>query len=101
MSDLENKLRKLALRDLPADLRRQVLSAAAPDVPRWTWRDWFWPSPVAWGALSAVLLGAAAFDASNSGGGAVQGQLADRKEARQPVMVAFRARVESLSDLIP
>ena len=21
---------------------------------RWTWRDWLWPSPLAWGALAAV-----------------------------------------------
>lgn len=21
---------------------------------RWTWRDWLWPSPLAWGALAAL-----------------------------------------------
>ena len=102
MSDLENKLRKLALRDLPADLRRQVLAAAeaaAPAKPQWTWRDWFWPSPVAWASLAAVLLGAASFDASYPG--SVQGQLADRREAQRPVLAAFRARGELLSELVP
>jgi hypothetical protein len=53
MSDLENKLRSLAFREPPQDLRRRVL-AAAPAAR--TWRDWFWPSPIAWAAVAAIWL---------------------------------------------
>ena len=104
MSDLENKLRNLALRDLPADLRRQVLAAAEaaqPREPRWTLRDWFWPSPAAWAALAMVLVGAATFDASYSAAGPAPAQFADRKEAQKPVLLAFRARGELFSELLP
>ena len=60
MSDLENKLRSLAFREPPQDIRRRVLAA----TPRWTWRDWFWPSPLAWGAIAAVWLVALATEPS-------------------------------------
>ncbi len=60
MSDIENKLRSLAFREPPQDIRRRVLAA----TPRWTWRDWFWPSPVAWGAIAAVWLVALATEPS-------------------------------------
>ena len=60
MSDLENKLRSLAFREPPQDIRRRVLAA----TPRWTWRDWFWPSPLAWGAIAAVWLVARATEPS-------------------------------------
>ena len=55
MNDLEDTLRSLAFREPPCDLRRRIL-AAAPATPRWSWRDWLWPSPLAWGALAAVWL---------------------------------------------
>jgi hypothetical protein len=61
MSDFEDKLRSLAFREPPRDLRREVLAAAeaaAPAEPRWTWRDWLWPSPFAWGALGLMICGA-------------------------------------------
>lgn len=60
MSDLENKLRSLAFREPPQDIRRRVMAA----TPRWTWRDWFWPSPLAWGAIAAVWLVALATEPS-------------------------------------
>ena len=60
MSDLEDKLRSLAFREPPQDIRRQVLAA----TPRWTWRDWLWPSPLAWGAIAAVWLVALATEPS-------------------------------------
>ena len=60
MSDLENKLRSIAFREPPQDIRRRVLAA----TPRWTWRDWFWPSPLAWGAIAAVWLVALATEPS-------------------------------------
>ncbi len=62
MSDLENKLRSLAFREPSQDLRRRVLAVSI--APRWTWRDWLWPSPVAWGAIAAVWLVALATDSS-------------------------------------
>jgi hypothetical protein len=69
MSDLEDKLRSLAFREPPRDLRRQILAAAEAATvaePGWTWRDWLWPSPRAWAALGILMSGALAFNASLS-----------------------------------
>jgi hypothetical protein len=67
MNDLERQLRSLAFREPPADLRRSVI-AAAETTPRRTWRDWFWPSPYAWGAIAALWVFIAALDSSEPGG---------------------------------
>lgn len=53
MSDLENKLRSLSFREPPQDIRRRVLAA---ENPIRTWRDYLWPSPLAWGAVAAIWL---------------------------------------------
>lgn len=36
----------------------QVLNSLTPAEAQapWAWRDWLWPSPFAWGAMSAVWL---------------------------------------------
>ncbi len=56
MNDFERKLSQQPFRQPPADLRAAIF--ALPEnvvVPaRWTWRDWFWPSPQAWAALAAL-----------------------------------------------
>ena len=67
MSALEDKLRSLAFREPPQDLRRQVLGAVARPALRPTWRDWLWPSPLAWGALAAVWLIAFATETPGTG----------------------------------
>jgi hypothetical protein len=60
----ENELRGQPLRQLPADWRRDILSAAArasregkaPSLTTSTswWRTLFWPAPGAWAGLAAV-----------------------------------------------
>ncbi|HZJ17583.1 MAG TPA: hypothetical protein VFD27_21195 [Chthoniobacteraceae bacterium] len=35
---------------------------------RWTWRDWLWPSPLAWGALAAIWVLALARESASSPG---------------------------------
>ena len=58
MNDFERKLSQQPFRAPPPDLRDAILGVASNVVvpARWTWRDWFWPSPQAWGALAALWL---------------------------------------------
>jgi hypothetical protein len=59
MNDFERQLSDQPLRPPPPAWRAEILAGAAKIVaPSWTWRDWFWPSPIAWGALAAVWVGA-------------------------------------------
>jgi hypothetical protein len=59
MNDFERKLRQQPFRAPPPELREAIFGRAeAPshivEPARGTWRDWFWPSPHAWGALAAL-----------------------------------------------
>jgi hypothetical protein len=56
MNDFERKLSQQPFRTPPPGLREAILGVPSNVVPvaRWTWRDWFWPSPQAWAALAAV-----------------------------------------------
>jgi hypothetical protein len=59
MNNFERQLSNQPLRQPPAEWRDAILFGMAKIVaPAWTWRDWFWPSPAAWGALAAVWVGA-------------------------------------------
>jgi len=62
MNDFEHKLRQQPFRQPPADVREAIFGAPANVIEpaRWTWRDWFWPSPQAWGALAALWVAFAA-----------------------------------------
>ncbi len=62
--DFESKLRQQPFQSLPAEWRNDILRAARagrsaqpstinPQL-RSTWRDWLWPSPVAWAGLAAA-----------------------------------------------
>jgi len=48
----EEKLRHQPFRPVPSSWRREILNATP--VPPAAWREWLWPSPVAWGALAAA-----------------------------------------------
>ena len=54
MSDLEDKLRNLTFRTPPVSLRREILAAAESGRRSSKWREWLWPSPLAWGSLAAI-----------------------------------------------
>ena len=65
MNDDELKARLAKLRIPPCDDAAQstalnralrAFGGGEENPPRWTWRDWLWPSPLAWGALAAVWL---------------------------------------------
>jgi len=59
MNNFERQLSNQPPRRPPPEWRATILSGVAKIVtPSWTWRDWFWPSPAAWGALAAVWVGA-------------------------------------------
>ena len=65
MNDFEHQLSRQPLRQLPPEWRAGILSGAATIVaPSWTWQSWFWPSPIAWGALAAVWVGIFLFNGS-------------------------------------
>ena len=63
MNDDELKARLAKLRIPPCDdaapsmtLNRALgaLGRCEEKPVRWTWRDWLWPSPLAWGALATI-----------------------------------------------
>lgn len=58
MNEFERKLSEQAFRMPPPEWREEILGSATRIVvpPAWTWRDWFWPSPHAWGALAALWI---------------------------------------------
>lgn len=78
LDDFEQHLARQPLRNLPAEWRAEILDAAREPAPRGAqsprppapeslfasltaktarWREWFWPSPAAWGALAACWVG--------------------------------------------
>ena len=57
----EEKLQRQMFRQVPASWRREILEAGtkpehgvAPMASVSWWREWLWPSPVAWGAVAVV-----------------------------------------------
>jgi hypothetical protein len=57
MNEFEDLLKAQSFREVPPEWREQILGSAAR--PRRIervkhWQDWFWPSPLAWGALAAM-----------------------------------------------
>ena len=58
MNDFERQLRRQPFRQPPADLRAALFGeepvASLVTPPAWTWQDWLWPSPQAWGAMAAL-----------------------------------------------
>jgi hypothetical protein len=58
MNDFERLLRSQPFREVPPEWRREIVHRARePDGTRAAgWREWLWPSPLAWGAMAAVWL---------------------------------------------
>ena len=53
----EEKLQRQQFRQVPASWRREILAAGTkPEHGAARWREWLWPSPVAWGAVAAAWL---------------------------------------------
>jgi hypothetical protein len=89
MNDFERQLSSQPLRQPPPEWRAGILSAEAKVMAHaWTWRDWFWPSPVAWGALAAVWV--AAFVLGGSGERSVASR-ADHFSAAPPAAAPLYA----------
>ena len=59
MSDFENKLRSLELRQPLPDWQREITEQCTFTEPQSTWRQWLWPSPLAWAALALIWVGLA------------------------------------------
>ena len=77
MNDDELKARLAKLRVPPCNDAAQsaALNRALDALRRceetqvhWTWRDWLWPSPLAWGALAAIWVLVLARDFVSSSG---------------------------------
>lgn len=59
MNDFEQELQRQPFREAPKAWRAEILARSAPsarEAAPWTWRDWFWPSPIAWAGLAASWL---------------------------------------------
>ena len=50
------------------NLSLEALGHCEETQARWTWRDWLWPSPLAWGALAAIWVVVFARDLASSRG---------------------------------
>ena len=75
MNDDELKARLVKLHNPPCDDAAQstalnralgALGRSEEKAMRWTWRDWLWPSPLAWGALAAIWVIVLARESSSS-----------------------------------
>lgn len=55
MKPIEDQLRSLTFRAAPNELRDAIYSPLS-SAPQKSWRDWFYPSPLAWAAMAAVWL---------------------------------------------
>ena len=75
MNDDELKARLAKLRVPPCDDAAQItalhralgaLGRSEEKTMHWTWRDWLWPSPLAWGALAAIWIVVFARESSSS-----------------------------------
>ncbi len=79
--DFEQKIQRQAIRQVPAEWRERILAAArCQDQPAasakvgsvesaaW-WRNWFWPSPWAWGGAAAAWMMIFALNFAASEGG--------------------------------
>jgi len=64
MNDFEDKLRSRKFQPPPGHIRRAVLSGKRASTS--SWKEWLWPSPLAWGALTAILIAAFIFNAQLS-----------------------------------
>jgi hypothetical protein len=51
MDKFEQFLSQQPLRSVPPDWRREILPDRQP-----TWREWLWPSPVAWATVAGTWL---------------------------------------------
>lgn len=51
--NFEQRLQRQTFRTPPSGWRREILGAIPDPVSPW-WREWLWPSPVAWATAAAV-----------------------------------------------
>ena len=75
--ELKERLAKLRVPPCNAAAQRTALNRALGALgrceekqTRWTWRDWLWPSPLAWGALASIWIVALASSPRTPPGGA-------------------------------
>jgi len=57
MSDFEDKLRSLELRQPAPEWQHEITERCAFTEPRSAWSQWLWPSPLAWAVLVTIWLG--------------------------------------------
>jgi hypothetical protein len=60
MSDFEDKLRLIELRQPAAEWHREISGQCTFNEPGSRWHQWLWPSPLAWAALITIWVGLAA-----------------------------------------
>ena len=67
--DFERRLSEQPMKALPQEWRAEILgnvqpcAKATPTRKAGGWHEWFWPSPVAWGALAAMWVAAICLNA--------------------------------------
>ena len=94
MNDFERKLSQQPFRSPPPDLRDALFGARDKIVApaRWMWRDWFWPSPQAWGALAALWLIFAVLSFSTAESPPPHSAVAQRSDAPLTLLTFHQSR---------
>ncbi len=86
MNDFERHLAAQPFRTPPADLRAAILAA----TPAASWRDWLWPSPLAWAALALIWVALYAVEApARNAARASAAVRADDREIPRQAVLAF------------
>jgi hypothetical protein len=107
--DFESQLQRQPLRGLPAEWRREILSAAQeavaqsepvkPAVPVSWWRELLWPCPQAWVGLAAVWVLIAGLNLATNRGEA-RPKLEARREITPEERMAFIEQQQLLARLL-
>jgi hypothetical protein len=102
MDEFEQFLKKQPLRGVPPAWRAETLPMAAqPEAvqPSW-WREWLWPSPVAWVGLACIWVVILMLNVS-SRPSAAERQLAKQSPASSPdVALALAQQRRELAQLL-
>jgi hypothetical protein len=68
MNPLEDRIQKVPLSQPDSAWRDEILRKAGNNTSR-SWKEWVWPSPLAWAALVLIWLGLAMLAGMESGKG--------------------------------
>jgi hypothetical protein len=95
MDEFEKLLSKQPLREVPPAWRKEILSVLpGPKAVGPRWREWLWPSPVAWAGLACIWVVILMLNVATRPS-AMERQLAERSPVPSPDVALALARQRS------